>query len=89
MVNIILFGRNSNVFWMDKASYEKALKNEDDSSIVEKALTKDGIENYSYVGEGNENNVDKEKTRTSVNPFLLYGQPIQSILRWSVRITVK
>ncbi len=61
--NIILFGKNSNVFWMDKANYEKALKNEDDSSIVEKALTRDGIENYSYVSEGNENNVDKEKNK--------------------------
>ncbi|MEO8173562.1 MAG: DPP IV N-terminal domain-containing protein, partial [Sediminibacterium sp.] len=61
--NIILFGKNSNVFWMDKANYEKALKNEDDSSIVQTALTKDGIENYSYVSEGNENNVDKEKNK--------------------------
>jgi dipeptidyl-peptidase-4 len=61
--NIILFGRNSNVFWMDRANYEKALKNEDDSSIVDKALTSDGIENYSYVSEGNENNVDKEKNK--------------------------
>ncbi|MES2371265.1 MAG: DPP IV N-terminal domain-containing protein [Bacteroidota bacterium] len=61
--NIILFGKNSNVFWMDKDNYEKALKNEDDSSIVEKALTRDGIENYSYVSEGNENNVDKEKNK--------------------------
>lgn len=62
--NTIIFSRNYNVYWMDKANYEKALKNEDDSSIVEHALTKDGIENYSYGPDGNgENNVDKEKNK--------------------------
>ncbi|MES2332803.1 MAG: DPP IV N-terminal domain-containing protein [Bacteroidota bacterium] len=62
--NTIVFSRNYNVYWMDKANYEKALKNEDDSSIVEHALTKDGIENYSYGPDGNgENNVDKEKNK--------------------------
>jgi dipeptidyl-peptidase-4 len=65
--NTILFGRKFNLFWMDKANYEKALKKEDDSSIVEHALTTDGIENFSYFsgggGMGNENNVDKEKNK--------------------------
>ena len=62
--NVILFGRNYNLFWMDKDNYEKALKNEDDSTIVEHALTKDGVEFYSYVSDGfGENNVDKEKNK--------------------------
>ena len=62
--SMIVFGRNYNLFWMDKANYEKALKNEDDSTIVEKALTKDGIENFAYGSDGNgENNVDKEKNK--------------------------
>ena len=62
--NTILFGKKYNIFWMDKSNYEKALKNEDDSTIVEHALTTDGIEYYSYASDGNgENNVDKEKNR--------------------------
>lgn len=62
--NMIVFGRNYNIYWMDKANYEKALKNEDDSSIVENALTKDGVEFFSYGSDGNgENNVDKEKNK--------------------------
>ncbi len=74
--NFILFGRNYNLFWMDKASYEKALKNEDDSSIVEHALTKDGVEFYSYCSDGNgENNVDKEKNKNKRKSVFAYWSP--------------
>ncbi len=78
--NIVLFGRNYNLFWMDKANYEKALKNEDDSTIVEYALTKDGIENFSYFSEGNlsgngDNNVDKEKNQKKRKPVFAYWSP--------------
>ncbi len=66
--NIILFGKNYNLYWMDKTNYEKALKNEDDSTLVDHALTTDGIENFSYFSEGNlsgngDNNLDKEKNK--------------------------
>ncbi|QEC42859.1 S9 family peptidase [Pseudobacter ginsenosidimutans] len=71
--NIILFGRDYNLYWMDKANYEKALLKEDDSTIVEHAITTDGVEYYSYHGSGsfgnNETNVEKEtnkKKRKSV-----------------------
>jgi len=64
----IIFGRNYNLFYMDKANYEKALKNEDDSSIVEHAITKDGEQNFSWhsesaYGGGGETNVDVEKNK--------------------------
>jgi dipeptidyl aminopeptidase/acylaminoacyl peptidase len=51
--NNIVFGRNNNLYWMDKVSYEKALINENDSTIVEKQLTKDGIENFGYFNDNN------------------------------------
>jgi dipeptidyl-peptidase 4 len=51
--NVIIFGKNYNVYWMDKANYEKALKNENDSTIVEYALTKDGNDDYGYYNDGN------------------------------------
>ena len=64
----IVFGRNFNLFYMDKANYEKALKNEDDSTIVEHAITKDGEQNFSWhsesaYGGGGETNVDIEKNK--------------------------
>ena len=64
----IVFGRNYNLFYMDKANYDKALKNEDDSSIVEHAITKDGEQNFSWhsesaYGGGGETNVDVEKNK--------------------------
>jgi dipeptidyl aminopeptidase/acylaminoacyl peptidase len=78
--NTILFGRNYNLFWMDKDNYDKALKNEEDSSIVEHALTKDGIENYSYYSDGNlsgngDNNVDKEKNKNKRKSVFAYWSP--------------
>jgi dipeptidyl-peptidase-4 len=60
----IIFSRKYNLYWMDKANYKKALKNEDDSTIVEHQLTKDGVENYEYGSSfGNETNVEREKNR--------------------------
>jgi dipeptidyl-peptidase-4 len=78
--SMIVFGRHYNLFWMDRANYEKALKNEDDSTIVEHALTTDGVENYSYhgsglAGGGNETNVDKEKNKDKRKPAQIFWSP--------------
>ncbi len=78
--NVILFGKNYNLYWMDKANYEKALKNEDDSTLVDHALTTDGIENFSYFSEGNlsgngDNNVDKEKNKNKKKSVFAYWSP--------------
>jgi dipeptidyl-peptidase-4 len=75
--NTIVFGRHFNLYWMDRANYEKALKKEDDSSIVEHALTTDGVEYYSYHGNGGqggggETNVDKEKNKDKRKPAQLF-----------------
>ncbi|MGE0078168.1 MAG: DPP IV N-terminal domain-containing protein [Bacteroidales bacterium] len=59
---MIVFSRKHNLYWMDKASYEKALKNEDDSTIIEHQLTKDGEKDYSYgYSRKDEDNVDEVK----------------------------
>ena len=74
--NIVLFGRNYNLFWMDKDNYDKALKNEDDSTIVDHALTKDGMAYYSYASDGfGENNVDKEKNKNKRKSVFAYWSP--------------
>jgi len=53
----IIFSRNYNLYWMDKANYQKALKNEEDSTIVEHQLTKEGVKYYSFGSDGSgENN---------------------------------
>lgn len=60
----ILFSRKDNLFWMDKENYEKALKKEKDSTIVEHQITWDGEENYSYGSSWkSEDNVEKEKNK--------------------------
>jgi dipeptidyl aminopeptidase/acylaminoacyl peptidase len=45
----VLFARNDNLYVMDAANFAKAQKTPNDSSIVEKKLTTDGEENYSYA----------------------------------------
>lgn len=76
----ILFTRNYNLYHMDRPNYEKALVNEDDSTIKETQITKDGIEFFSYGSEGflsggGENNVDKEKNRNKRKPVFAYWSP--------------
>lgn len=63
----VLFSRNYNLYWMDMANYKKALKNEEDSTIVEQQLTKDGEKYYPYGangdGENNEEQIKNNKKR--------------------------
>jgi dipeptidyl-peptidase 4 len=78
--NTIVFGRHYNLYWMDRANYERALKNEDDTAIIEHALTTDGSENNSYhgngiIGGGGETNVDKEKNKDKRKPAQLFWSP--------------
>nr|WP_232225150.1 DPP IV N-terminal domain-containing protein [Seonamhaeicola sp. S2-3] len=47
---IVLFSKNFNLYWMDKENYLKALKNENDPTIIENQWTKDGVEHFSYGG---------------------------------------
>lgn len=78
--NTVVFGRNFNLYWMDRANYEKALINEEDSTIVEHPLTTDGVEYYSYhgngvLGGGGETNVDKEKNKNKRKPVQIFWSP--------------
>lgn len=60
----VLFSKNHNLYWMDKENYEKALKNDKDTTIVEHQLTWDGEEYYSYTTSwSKEDNVEKQKNK--------------------------
>jgi len=72
----IIFSRNYNLYWMDKANYKKAIKSEDDSTIVEHQLTKDGVKDYAYGGSFmNETNVDEEKNKKKRKPTQVLWSP--------------
>ena len=45
----VIFARGHNLFMMDAASYELALKKADDPKVVETQLTTDGEEHFSYA----------------------------------------
>ncbi len=57
----VVFAKKHNLYWMDKESYDKFLKNKKDSTIVEKQLTFDGEKDYSYGGIGREEDNEEEK----------------------------
>ncbi|NVK51819.1 MAG: S9 family peptidase [Flavobacteriaceae bacterium] len=62
--SIVLFSKNFNIYWMDKANFKKAMKDEKDTTIVEHQWTKDGVEHYGYGGGGRgENNETKLKNK--------------------------
>lgn len=71
----ILFSKNYNLYWMDRANYEKALKNEDDSTIIENKVTSDGVEYFEYGSSQNETNVDKEKNKNKRKSVFAYWAP--------------
>ncbi len=62
--SIVLYGKNHNIYWMDKVNFKKFIKDEKDSTVVENQWTKDGEENYGYTWRGRgQDNVDKEKKK--------------------------
>jgi dipeptidyl-peptidase-4 len=75
----IIFSRNNNLWWMDRTNYEKALQNEDDSTIVDHQVTKDGVEYFGYSTDGffgnGETNVDKEKNKNKRKPSFIFWSP--------------
>jgi len=48
----VVFAKNHNLYMMDAANYQKALKDANDKTIVETQLTTDGVEDNGYGGRG-------------------------------------
>jgi hypothetical protein len=61
---IVLYGKNHNIYWMDKINFKKFIKDEKDSTVVENQWTKDGEENYGYTWGGRgQDDVEKKKKK--------------------------
>jgi dipeptidyl aminopeptidase/acylaminoacyl peptidase len=74
--SFVLFGRNYNLYWMDFDNYKKAQVNEKDTTIVEHAITTDGVEFYSYHNKTmGETNVDKEKNKNERKSVTVLWSP--------------
>ncbi|SHO62965.1 S9 family peptidase [Algoriphagus zhangzhouensis] len=60
----VVYGKNYNLYWMDKENFLKAVKDEKDSTIVENQLTTDGEKDYEYGWGGRgDDNVEEEKKK--------------------------
>ena len=60
----VMYVKNFNLYWMDKANFLKAVKDLKDSTLVETAITKDGVADYEYGwGDRGDDNVEVEKKK--------------------------
>ena len=60
----VVYVKNFNLYWMDKANFLKAVKDLKDSTLVETALTTDGVADYEYGwGDRGDDNVEVEKKK--------------------------
>ena len=60
----VVYVKNFNFYWMDKANFLKAVKDLKDSTLVETPLTTDGEADYEYGwGDRGEDNVEVEKKK--------------------------
>jgi dipeptidyl aminopeptidase/acylaminoacyl peptidase len=60
----VVYVKNFNLFWMDKANFLKAIKDLKDTTLVENAITKDGVADYEYGwGDRGDDNVEVEKKK--------------------------
>ena len=60
----VVYVKNFNLFWMDKANFLKAVKDLKDTTLVENVLTKDGVADYEYGwGDRGDDNVEVEKKK--------------------------
>lgn len=73
---IIVFAREHNLYWMDRANYEKYLEDKEAEDIEEHQLTTDGEKYYSYarVRRG-QSNVDEEKNEGKRQPVSIIWSP--------------
>ena len=61
----VVYVKNFNLYWMDKANFLKAVKDLKDTTLVENALTKDGVADYEYGwGDRGDDNVEVEKKKS-------------------------
>jgi len=73
--SLVIFARNHNLYWMDKANLYKAMEKEDDSTIVEHAITTDGIEHFGYGRSFGETDEEKEKNKNKRKSVYVLWSP--------------
>lgn len=57
----VFFARNYDLYWMDRANFEKAIKDEKDSTITEHRITRDGVQYYAWGGDAYSTTTGDEK----------------------------
>jgi len=74
--DMVVFAREHNLYWMNRADYEKVLEDKDTEDIEEHQLTTDGEKYYSYarISRG-QTNVEEEKNKDKRQPVSIIWSP--------------
>ena len=74
----VVFSRDFNLYWMDMENFEKARKNDEDSTIVEHQLTTEGTKDFGFGG-GNSDPyaTDKDKKKRT-GAYILWSPDSKS-----------
>ena len=80
-----VFLKNHNLYLMDRENLRKAAKDPKDSTLVERALTKDGTAAHSYNGENYKGDTERDSTARSF-PMLYWAPDSRhfALLRWDM-----
>lgn len=71
----VYFAKNFNLYWMSKSDYDKALKDDKDSTIVENQFTTDGVLSYAWGGDSYSvtTGQDEEEAKKRKSVFLSWS----------------
>lgn len=70
----VVYSKEFNYYWMDMANFEKARKNEEDTTIVEHQITKEGTKDFSF-GSGNTDPYAEAKDLKKRYPAFIQWSP--------------
>lgn len=69
----VVFSKGYNYYYMDMENFEKAKKNEEDSTIVEHQLTTEGSKNFSFGGGESDPYADEKELKKRFNPQIAWS----------------
>lgn len=69
----VVYSKGFNFWWMDMENFEKARKNEEDTTIVEHQLTTDGTRVFSYGGGNSDPYADEKELKKRFYPQIVWS----------------
>ncbi|GAB1374493.1 hypothetical protein MASR1M46_13790 [Bacteroidales bacterium] len=76
----MLFSRDFNLYWMDMENFEKARKDEEDSTIVEHQLTTEGTKDFGFGSGNSDPYASQTKIKRRSGAYILWSPDSKALL---------